>query len=57
MREYFAYLGGIPIGSDGYYCRYGVTAYTLKDAKRILAKAKMYYFGTYRVEGYIRKSK
>ena len=56
MTEYFAYLGGRLINSDGFYCQYGVTAYTMKDAKRILAKAKLYYFGTYRTEGYIRKS-
>lgn len=56
MTEYFAYLGGRLINSDGFYCQYGVTAYTKKDAMRILAKAKRYYYGTYRIEGYIRKS-
>lgn len=55
-KEYFVYLNGKLINSDGFYSSYGVTAYTKKDALRILAKAKMYYFGTYRVESYIRKS-
>lgn len=46
--EYYAYLNGSRIDSNGYKGQ-GVTAYTKKDAERILAKAKKYYHGTYRV--------
>ena len=49
-NEYIAYLDGSRIDNKGFKTSYGVTAYTLKEAKRLLAKAKMFYHGTYRVE-------
>jgi hypothetical protein len=47
-REYVAYLDNSRIDSRGFKTSYGVTSNTLKGAKKALAKAKMYYHGTYK---------
>jgi hypothetical protein len=43
--EYRVTLNGHLIDSNGYYTHYGVTAYTLADAKRLATKAKRFYCG------------
>ena len=48
--EYFAYLDNSLIDSNGFKTAYGVTAYTKRDAKRLLSKAKLHYVGTYSVD-------
>lgn len=56
-KEYFAVLKGKRIDCNGFFTNYGVTANTKKEAARILAKAKKYYFGTYKVkDAYISSS-
>ena len=54
-KEWIAILNGTRINSDGFYGGYAcVTAYTKKEAIRLLSKAKMYYFGTYKIPKEVR---
>ena len=48
MKEYFAYLDGCLIDSNGYKTSHGVTAYTKIEAVKALTKAKRYYKGRVR---------
>jgi hypothetical protein len=56
-KEWIAILNGTRINSDGFYGGYAcVTAYTKKEAIRLLSKAKMYYFGTYKISKEVRRN-
>ena len=48
MKEYIATLNGRRIDSKGFFTSYGVTAYTKAEAKRLAAKAKLHYYGTFK---------
>ena len=48
--EYFAYLDNCLIDNNGFKSSYGVTAYTKRDAQRVLSKAKLYYTGSYKLD-------
>jgi len=48
--EYFSYLDNCLIDHNGFKAAYGVTAYTKRDAQRILSKAKLYYTGSYKLD-------
>jgi hypothetical protein len=48
MKEYIVSLNGRRIDSNGFYSAYGVTASTKAEAKRLAAKAKLHYFGTFK---------
>lgn len=57
FNEWIVVLNGSRLNCNGYYCSAQcVTAYSKKEALRILAKAKMYYFGSYRVNPGIKKN-
>lgn len=57
FNEWIVVLNGSRVDCNGFYCGYScVTAYSKKEALRILAKAKMYYFGSYRVNPGIKKN-
>ena len=44
QKEWIAILNGSRIDCNGFYCGHAcVTAYTKKEASRLLAKAKKYY--------------
>lgn len=50
FNEWIVILNGKRIDNKGYFCSAQcVTAYSKKEALRILSKAKMYYFGSYRL--------
>lgn len=49
-KQYFAYLDGSLIDSNGFKTTYGITADTKREANRLLAKAKRHYLGTYKVD-------
>lgn len=46
MKEYIAYLDGSRIDNNGFKSNYGVTANTIKDAEKLLTKAKLHYNGS-----------
>lgn len=48
--EYFAYLDNSLIDNKGFKTSYGVTAYTKREANRLLSKAKKHYLGTYKID-------
>ena len=49
-KEWIAILNGKRIDCNGYYCSHAaVTAYSKKEAKRLLSKAKKYYFNSYKL--------
>ena len=55
--EWVVYLNGNRLNHFGFYCSSScVTAYTKKQALKILSKAKKYYFGTYRLNDAIKKN-
>jgi hypothetical protein len=57
FNEWTVVLNGSRLNCNGYYCSAKcVTAYSKKEALRILAKAKKYYFGTYRLNDAIKKN-
>jgi hypothetical protein len=57
FNEWIVVLNGIRLDCNGFYCSAQcVTAYSKKEALRILAKAKMYYFGKYRLNDAIKKN-
>jgi hypothetical protein len=58
-KEWIAVLNGTRIDSNGFYCseffrRTCVTSYNKKEAVRLLSKAKMHYFGTYKIPKEVR---
>ena len=58
-KEWIAVLDGKRIDSNGFYCseffrRTCVTSYNKKEAIRLLSKAKMHYFGTYKIPKEVR---
>lgn len=56
-NEWIVVLNGKRVNNAGFYCNAQcVTAYTKKEALRIFAKAKMYYFGTYRLNPIVQKN-
>jgi hypothetical protein len=49
-KEWIAILNGKRIDHNGFFCSAPcVTAYTKKEAKRLLSKAKKYYFNSYKL--------
>ncbi len=51
QKEWIAILNGKRIDCNGFYsCHSSVTAYTKKDAQRLLSKAKKYYYNSYKLE-------
>lgn len=57
FNEWIVVLNGTKIDCNGFYCGYScVTAYTKKEALRILAKAKKYYFNSYRLSAGSKKN-
>jgi hypothetical protein len=57
FNEWIVVLNGTKIDCNGFYCGYScVTAYSKKEALRILAKAKKYYFGSYKLNSIIQKN-
>ena len=57
FNEWIVVLNNSRLNCNGYYCSAQcVTAYSKKEALRILSKAKMYYFGSYRVNPGIKKN-
>ena len=56
FNEWIVILDGKRIDNKGYFCSAQcVTAYSKKEALRILSKAKLYYFGSYRLEAGTKK--
>ena len=56
-KEWIAVLDGTRIDSNGFYCGAAcVTSYNKKEAIRLLSKAKMHYFGTYKISREVRKN-
>jgi hypothetical protein len=56
-KEWIAILNGTRIDSNGFYCGAAcVTAYNKKEAIRLLSKAKMHYFGTYKINKEVRRN-
>jgi len=50
QREWIVVLNNKRIDNNGYYCGHScVTAWTKKEALYLLAKAKKYYFNTYKL--------
>lgn len=57
QKEYIVILNGKRIDSKGFYCAHScVSAWTKKEALFLLAKAKKYYFNTYRLRDEIRRN-
>jgi hypothetical protein len=57
FNEWIVVLNGSRVDCNGFYCSYScVTAYSKKEALRILAKAKLYYFGSYRLNARTKKN-
>jgi hypothetical protein len=51
MNEYIVILNGQRINNKGFFCSSPcVTAQTFGEAKRILSKAKMYYYATFKLD-------
>ena len=51
FNEWVVILDGKRLDNKGFFCSAQcVTAYSKKEAIRILAKAKLYYFGSYRLD-------
>jgi hypothetical protein len=56
-KEWIAILNGKRIDSNGFYSGHAcVTAYNKKAAIRLLSKAKLYYFGTYKISKEVRRN-
>ena len=56
-KEWIAVLNGTRIDSNGFYCGAAcVTSYNKKEAIRLLSKAKMHYFGTYKISKEVRRN-
>ncbi len=56
-KEWIAILNGKRIDSNGFYCSAPcVTAYTKKEAQRLLSKAKKYYFNSYKLDWQISRN-
>ena len=57
FNEWIVVLNGSRVDCNGYFCYYScVTAYSKKEALRILAKAKKYYFNSYRLSSGVKKN-
>ena len=57
QKEYIVILNGKRIDCKGFYCAHScVSAWTKKGALSLLAKAKKYYFNTYRLRDEIRRN-
>ena len=56
-KEWIAILNGKRIDCNGFYCSHScVTAYTKKEAQRLLSKAKKYYFNSYKLDWQISRN-
>lgn len=57
QKEWIVILNNKRIDNNGYYSGHScVTAWTKKGALRLLAKAKIYYFGTYRLRDEVKRN-